>query len=143
MGFNRSLHFKSELACVTIGAATFWLLTFLTPSIEACIIMALVYGSACAIAFRLYWELHDFLLYHKAAKLDRYAMLYTAFKGNVTAKHIYGVMKAKGYSQDEIDIVILYMDHVKVEAIAIEKNYSKRVIESRLTTIANDLYNLR
>lgn len=140
LGFSHSLHFKSELVCITAGALLFWLLTFLTPSIEVCVIMAIIYGAVVALGFRLYWELHDLLLYHKAAKLDRYTMFYTVFKGNTTPKHIYGVMKAKDYLKDDIEIVQLYMDRVKVDAIAIEKNYSKRVIESRLTGIANDLY---
>ena len=143
LGFNRSLHFKSELICITAGAFVFWLLTFLTPSIEVCVIMAVVYGSATALGFRLYWELHDLMLYRKAAKLDRYAMLYTAFKGNISRKHIYGIMRAKGLGKEEIDIIILYMEGVKVDAIAIEKNYSKRAIESRLTDIANYLYRNR
>lgn len=140
LGFSRSLHFKSELACISIGAVTFWLLTFLAPSISVCVIMALVYGSATAIIFRLYWELHDLLLYKKASKMDRYAMLYTAFKGNTIERHIVGVMRAKGYGKDDIHIIVLYMDRIKVEGIAAEMNYSKRFIESKITDIANDLY---
>ena len=140
LGFSRSLHFKSELVCVTAGAFTFWLLTFLTPSVEACVIMALVYGGATALAFRLYWELHDLLLYRKAAKFDRYAMLYTAFKGNITPKHIYGVMKMKGYAEEDISMVISYMEREKVEAIANKAHYSKRVVEFRLSDIAEFLY---
>lgn len=143
LGFSRSLHFKSELVCVTAGAITFWLLTLLTPSVEACLIMSMVYGAATALGFRLYWELHDLILYRRASKMDRYAMFYTAFKGDISRRHIFGVMMAKGYGRDEIEMVQLYMERMKVEAIAIEKNYSKRSIETRLTDIATDLYERR
>lgn len=143
LGFSHSVHFKSELVCVTAGAVVFWLLTLLTPSIEACLIMSFVYGAATAILFRLYWELHDLILYRRAAKLDRYAMLYAAFKGNIEPKHIKAIMRVKGYEDDEIDMTQSYMAKEKVEAIAIDHNYSKRVIESKLTDIAVGLYQVR
>ena len=143
LGFSRSLHFKSELMCVTIGAVVFWLLTYLTPSVEACLIMSFAYGAGVAIGFRLYWELHDLILYRRACKLDRYAMLYTAFKGNVSKKHIKGVMLMRGYDKQDIDLVFLYMERMKVDGIAVEMNYSKRTIETRLTNIATCLYECR
>lgn len=141
LGFNRSLHFKSELACVTIGALCFWALTFLTPSAEASIILSLCYGGGLALGFRLYWELHDLMMYHKAAKTDRYAMFYTVFRGNVSPKHVNGVMRAKGYA-DKVDItmVSMYMQRDKVEYIAEVTNYVKITVEKRLTEIASDLY---
>ena len=76
LGFTRSLHFKSELLCVTVGALTFWGLTYLTPNVETSIILSLCYGAGLALGFRLYWELHDLMMYKKAAKTDRFAMLY-------------------------------------------------------------------
>ena len=80
LGFNRSLHFKSETVCVTSGALVFWALTFLTPNVETSIILSLAYGAGLALGFRLYWELHDLMMYRKACKTDRYAMLYVVFK---------------------------------------------------------------
>ena len=80
LGFNRSLHFKSEFMCISLGALTFWGLTFLTPSVEVSIIMSLTYGCALALGFRLYWELHDLIMYSRMAKTDRYAMLYVVFR---------------------------------------------------------------
>lgn len=144
LGFNRSLHFKSELCCITIGVLTFWGLTFLAPSAEASIILSLVYGAATALGFRLYWELHDLMMYKRASKTDRYAMLYVVFRGNLDPRHINGVMRAKGYADKEtISMVQAYMDHVKVDAIAFEMNYSKRTIEDRLTELATSLYESR
>jgi hypothetical protein len=106
LGFSHSLHFKSELSCVTIGALTFWGLTFLAPSAKASIILSLVYGAGLALGFRLYWELHDLMMYRRAAKTDRYAMLYTAFKGNTDPRHIRGVMRLRGHNdEDEIKMV--------------------------------------
>lgn len=141
LGFNRSLHFKSELSCVTIGALCFWALTFLTPSVEVLIILSLCYGAGLALGFRLWWELHDLMMYHKAAKTDRYAMLYVVFKGNCDPKHINGVMRAKGYTDsDEIKIVQLYMAKEKVEYIAHYMTFAKITIEKKLTEIATNLY---
>lgn len=141
LGFSHSLHFKSELACVTIGALCFWALTFLAPSAEVSIILSLCYGGGLALGFRLYWELHDLILYKKAAKTDRYAMLYVVFKANVTPKHINGVMRAKGYSdKTDIRMVQMYMQKDKVEYIAEVLNFAKITIEKRLTEIATDLY---
>lgn len=141
LGFNRSLHFKSELSCVTIGALCFWALTFLTPSVEVLIILSLCYGACLALGFRLWWELHDLMMYHKAAKTDRYAMLYVVFKGNCDPKHINGVMRAKGYTDnDEIKIVQLYMAKEKVEYIAHYMTFAKITIEKKLTEIATNLY---
>lgn len=144
LGFNRSLHFKSELSCVTIGALCFWALTFLTPSVEVLIILSLCYGAGLALGFRLYWELHDLMMYHKAAKMDRYAMLYTVFKGNLNPKHINGVMRAKGYTdKDEIQIVQMYMQRDKVEYIGDQLNFAKITVEKKLTEIATRLYSIR
>lgn len=144
LGFSRSLHFKSELACVTLGALCFWALTFLAPSAEASIIMSLVYGAGLALGFRLYWELHDLMMYRKASKTDRYAMLYVVFKGNVSPKHINGVMRAKGYSDKiEIEMVQMYMRKDKVEYIASYFTFAKITVEKKLTEIASDLYNRR
>lgn len=144
LGFSHSLHFKSELSCVTIGALTFWALTFLPPSAEASIILSLCYGSLTALGFRLYWELHDLIMYRKAAKTDRYAMLYVVFKGNCDPKHINGVMRAKGYSdRDDIRMTQMYMQRDKVEYIADFIGYAKITIEKRLTEIATDLYQRR
>ena len=141
LGFGRSLHFKSEAMCVTIGALTFWGLTFLSPSAEASIIMSLVYGAGLALAFRIYWELHDLILYRKAAKTDRYAMLYAVMKGNVTEKRVNGVMRAKGYSnRDDILMVQMYLRKEKVEYIADFMGYAKVTVEKKLTAIAEDLY---
>lgn len=143
LGFKRSLHFKSEMVCVTVAGLIFWGLCFLAPSMEVCLIMSMAYGAVVAVAFRLYWELHDLILYRRVAKLDRYAMFYATFKGNVTPRHIFGVMKSKGYQNNEIEMVTMYMQREKVEAIAIEMSYSKRVIEQRLTDLANELYSSR
>lgn len=141
LGFNHSLHFKSELSCVTIGALCFWALTFLTPSVEVLIILSLCYGAGLALGFRLWWELHDLMMYHKAAKTDRYAMLYVVFKGNVDPKHINGVMRAKGYTdKDEIKMTQMYMQRDKVDYIAEYLTFVKITIEKKLTEIATDLY---
>lgn len=144
LGFNRSLHFKSELSCVVIGALCFWGLTYLSPSVEVSIILSLVYGAGLALGFRLYWELHDLLVYKRASKNDRYAMLFVVFKGNVEARHIRGVMLAKGYrDEDEIKIVQLYMQKEKVEWIAQYMCFAKITIEKKLTEIATALYQQR
>jgi len=144
LGFNRSLHFKSELSCVTLGALCFWALTFLTPSAEASIILSLCYGAGLALGFRLWWELHDLIMYKKAAKTDRYAMLYVAFKGNVDPRHVNGVMRSKGHAdKDEIKMVQMYMAKEKVEYIAEYFNFAKITIEKKLTEIATDLYSSR
>ena len=144
LGFNRSLHYKSELSCITIGALTFWALTFLTPSAEASIILSLCYGAGLALGFRLYWELHDLMMYRKAAKTDRYAMFYTAFKGDISPKHINGVMRAKGFTdKDEIEMVQMYMQRLKVEYIADYMNFARITIEKHLTELAERLYEKR
>ena len=144
LGFNRFLHFKSELVCVTTGAIVFWALTLLTPRVEVSIIMSLVYGGALALGFRLYWELHDLLVYKRASKNDRYAMLYVAFKGNLDNQHIRGVMRLRGYTnEDDIKMVQLYMCREKVDFIATYLNYAKITIEKKLTDISIDLYERR
>ena len=144
LGFNRSLHFKSEMSCITIGALCFWGLTFLSPSAEVSIIMSLVYGCALALGFRLYWELHDLLVYKRASKNDRYAMLFVVFKANTDPKHVRGVMLAKGYSdEDEIRIIQLYMQKEKIDYIATYMNFAPITIDKKLTEIANDLYSRR
>ena len=144
LGFGRSLHFKSELACVTIGALCFWALTFLTPSVEVLIILSLCYGAGLALGFRLWWELHDLMMYGKAAKTDRYAMLYVVFKGDCDPRHINGVMRAKGYTdKGEIRMVQMYMQKDKVEYIAECLAFAKITIEKKLTDIAADLYSRR
>lgn len=144
LGFNRSLHYKSELSCITIGALTFWALTFLTPSAETSIILSLCYGAGLALGFRLYWELHDLMMYRKAAKTDRYAMFYTAFKGDISPKHINGVMRAKGFTdKDEIEMVQMYMQRLKVEYIADYMNFARITIEKHLTELAERLYEKR
>lgn len=144
LGFNRSLHFKSELSCVTIGALCFWALTFLTPNVEVLIILSLCYGAGLALGFRLWWELHDLMMYKKASKTDRYAMLYVVFKGNCDPKHINGVMRAKGYTdKDEIKMTQMYMQRDKVEYIAEYLTFAKITIEKKLTEIATDLYSRR
>ena len=140
LGFSHSLHFKSELTCVTVATLVFWGLAYLTPSAEAAIVISLLYGSGTAIGFRVYWELHDLILYRKASKLDRYAMFYSSFKGDVSHRRIAGVMRMRGFDDESIRIVKMYMDGMKVEAIALETNYSKRSVEKRLTDMANDLY---
>lgn len=144
LGFSHSLHFKSEFICITAGALCFWALTFLTPSVEVLIILSLCYGAGLALGFRLYWELHDLMMYKKASKTDRYAMLYVVFKGNVNPKHINGVMRAKGYSDKiEIEMVQMYMRKDKVEYIASYFSFAKITVEKKLTEIASDLYNRR
>ena len=141
LGFGRSLHFKSELSCITIGALFFWLLTYLSPSAEASIIISLCYGALTALGFRLYWELHDLMMYRRASKTDRYAMLYVVFKGNVDPKHINGVMRAKGISDKQtIQMVQMYMAKDKVEYIAEIMGFAKITIEKKLTDLANELY---
>ena len=143
LGFKKSLHFKSELLCVTAGGLLFWAVCVLVPSASVSIIISLIYGSALAIGFRLYWELHDLILYKRAAKFDRYAMLYCAFKGDTSPSHITGIMMMHGYPREDIRIVIRYMAHAKVESIAYDLNYAKITIEKRLTKIAEELYNSR
>ena len=106
--------------------------------------MSVVYGAGTALGFRLYWELHDLMMYKKAAKTDRFAMLYVVFKGNCDPKHVNGVMRAKGvFSSDEIKMVQLYMQREKVEYIADWLGYAKITVEKKLTDLANDLYRLR
>lgn len=144
LGFNRSLHFKSEASCVIVGALTFWALTYLTPNVEASIVFSLAYGAGLALGFRLYWELHDLIMYRKASKTDRFAMLYVVFKGNCDPKHVNGVMRAKGIlSKDDIKMVQLYMQREKVEYIADWMGYAKITVEKKLTDLANYLYQLR
>lgn len=143
LGFSHSLHFKSELSCVTIGALTFWGLTYLSPSAEVSIIMSLVYGAGLALGFRLYWQLHDLIMYRKAAKTDRYAMFYTAFKGNIDPRHIRGVMRMRGFPEDEIKMVQMYMGKDKIEYIAKWLNMPLRSVDRMLTEIAEELYRKR
>ena len=144
LGFKHSLHFKSEMACVTIGALTFWGLTYLTPSAEASIVISLLYGSGLALGFRLYWELHDLMIYRRAAKTDRYAMFYTAFKGNLDPRRIRGVMRMKGITdENEIKMIQMYMAKEKVDYIAQWMNVPLRTIDRRLTEIAEELYEKR
>lgn len=143
LGFKKSLHFKSELLCVSAGGLLFWAVCLLAPSAEASIAISVAYGSALAIGFRLYWELHDLILFRRAAKYDRYAMLYCAFKGDISPSHITGIMMMHGYPREDIRIVIRYMAHAKVESIAYDLNYAKITIEKRLTKIAEELYNSR
>lgn len=143
LGFTRSLHFKSELVCVTSAGALFIALSLLVPDVKASIIIALCYGSFVAIAFRLYWELHDLMLYRRASKNDRYAMMYTAFKGDVSPRHIYGVMKSKGHPNEDISLVTEYMAGTKVEAIANDAGFARITVEKRLTRIADSLYSQR
>lgn len=141
LGFSHSLHFKSELSCVTIGALVFWGLTYLAPSAEASIIISLAYGAGLALGFRLYWELHDLIMYRKAAKTDRYAMLYTALKGNTDPMHIRGVMRLRGHQEaDEIKMVQMYMAKEKVDYIAQWLNMPLRSVDRRLTELAEELY---
>lgn len=144
LGFSRSLHFKSELACIVTATFVFWLVTLLTPNVEASIISSLLYGSGVALGFRLYWELHDLMMYRRASKTDRYAMLYVAFKGRLDDRHIRGVMRLKGHADDEeIRMVQMYMGKDKVEYIADKLSYAKITVEKRLTDIASDLYKNR
>lgn len=141
LGFSRSLHFKSELSCVTIGALTFWGLTFLSPNVEVSIILSLVYGCALALGFRLYWELHDLIMYNRMAKTDRFAMFYVVFRGNLSERHVRGVMRAKGYVEvEDIKMVQMYVQRDKVDYIAENLGFAKITIEKRLTEIATDLY---
>lgn len=144
LGFSHSLHFKSELVCVTVGALTFWGLTYLAPSAEASIIMSLVYGAALAIGFRVYWELHDLMMYRKAAKTDRYAMLYTSFKGNLDPRHIKALMRFRGRNEPkDIEAVQMYMAKEKIDYIAERLKEPTRSIDRRLSEIADDLYSKR
>ena len=144
LGFSRSLHFKSELACIVTATFVFWLVTLLTPNVEASIISSLLYGAGVALGFRLYWELHDLMMYRRASKTDRYAMLYVVFKGRLDDRHIRGVMRLKGHADDEeIRMVQMYMAKDKVEYIAEKLRYAKITIEKRLTDIASDLYKNR
>ena len=141
LGFNRSLHFKSELACIVTATFVFWIITLLVPNVETSIIVSLAYGLGTALGFRLYWELHDLMMYKRASKTDRYAMLYVVFKGNLDDRHIKGVMRLKGYTDDEeITMVQMYMHKDKIEYIAEKMSYAKITIEKWLTDIATDLY---
>ena len=144
LGFGRSLHFESEMVCLTSGALTFWGLTFLVPSAEVLVITSIVYGAGTALGFRLYWELHDLMMYKKATKTDRFAMLYVVFDGDCNPKHINGMMRSMGFSnKDDIKMVQLYMQREKVEYIADWMGYAKITVEKKLTDLANDLYRLR
>lgn len=143
-GFRHSLHFKSEFACTTVGALVFWGLTYLVPSVEVSIVLSLVYGAGLALGFRLYWELHDLMMYRRAAKTDRYAMLYTAFKGNTDPRHIRGVMRLRGHNdEDEIKMVQMYMAREKVDYISQWLNVPLRTVDRKLTEIADELYSKR
>ena len=103
--------------------------------------MSMVYGAVLALGFRLYWELHDLMMYKRASKTDRYAMLYVVFKGRLEDRHIKGVMRMKGHTdEEEITMVQMYMAKEKVEYIAERMCYAKITIEKWLTDIANDLY---
>ena len=143
LGFKKSLHFKSEMLCISAGALVFWGLTLLIPSHEAILVVSVAYGCGLALGFRLYWELHDLRFYRLAAKSDRKAMLYCAFKGNVEPRHIKGVMRVRGYGDREIRMVVSYMSGLKIEAIAHDEKYAKITIDKALTEIAEDLYSRR
>ena len=140
LGFRKSLHFKSEALCITTGALVFWGLTVLIPSTEAIIITSVAYGCGLALGFRLWWELHDLRLFRKATKRDRYAMLYCAFKGNPSPKHIKGIMRLRGYDDLDTRIITSYMQGLKVEAIAYDEGFARITVEKRLTEISSDLY---
>ena len=141
LGFNRSLHFKSETACIVTATFVFWIVTLLVPNVETSIIVSLAYGAGTALGFRLYWELHDLMMYKRASKTDRYAMLYVVFKGNLDDRHIKGVMRLKGHNDDEeITMVQMYMHKDKIEYIAEKMSYAKITVEKWLTDIAADLY---
>ena len=140
LGFRKSLHFKSEALCITTGALVFWGLTVLIPSAEAIIIASVAYGCGLALGFRLWWELHDLRLFRKATKRDRYAMLYCAFKGNPSPKHIKGIMRLRGYDDLDIRIITSYMQGLKVEAIAYDEGFARITVEKRLTEISSDIY---
>lgn len=144
LGFSHSLHFKSELSCITIGTLVFWGLTFLSPSPEASIIISVAYGVFLALGFRAYWELHDLMMYRKAAKTDRYAMLYTAFKANLDPRRIRAIMRIRGYvDESDIKMVQMYMAKDKVDYIAEWLNEPVRSVDRKLTQIAEDLYKRR
>ena len=121
----------------------FVILCLIVPDAKASLIVALCYGAGIAIGFRLFWEFRDLVLYKRASKMDRYAMLYCAFKGDVRPRHITGVMIAKGYSKEDADIVRSYMEKVKIEAIANDSGYAKITVEKRLTELAKSLYDSR
>ena len=96
------------------------------------------------MGFRLYWELHDLMMYRRASKTDRYAMLYTAFKGNLDPRRICGVMRMKGITdEDEIKAIQMYMAREKVDYIAQWMGVPLRTIDRRLTEIAEELYEKR
>ena len=142
LGFDRSFHAESETVCIFVGALIFWALTLLTTDVQVSVIISLAYGGGVAICFRLYWELHDLMMYRKAAKTDRYAMLYCFFDGNLSPDYIGGAMTMFGYTDagPDIKMVQMYMAKEKVEYIAKCVGYAKITVEKRLTEIATDLY---
>lgn len=143
LGFRKSLHFKSGMACISIGTALFIALSYLTPSIEASIVFSFFYGSVTAILFRAYWELHDLSLYRMASKNDRYAMAYCALRGNLSPNHVRGFLRLRGYGKEDISIFQEYMEGVKVAKIAEDFNYSKIWVEQKLTSMAAAAYETR
>lgn len=144
LGFDHSFHAESEMVCIFVGTVIFWVLTLLTTDVRISIIVSLAYGGGAALALRLYWELHDLMVYKRQSKLDRYAMLCCAFDENLTKENIKGVMLMYGYDKEaDIEMVTMYMAREKVVYIAKKMGYAKITIEKRLTEIATDLYSKR
>lgn len=143
LGFKKSLHFKSEALCVSCGSVLFIVLSLLCPSAESSIFFSLTYGCVIAVAFRLYWELHDLILYRKASRNDRYAMAYCALKGNISPSHVKGVMTVRGYGKEETAMMQEYMNGIKISAIAADFNYSKIWTEQKLSSIVEGIYAAR
>ena len=132
LGFNYSLHYKKESLCVLVGVIVFGILTLAVPFFYVDMIIAVVMGVGLAIMLHLSYKYKGFYLFNKAAKPDKFALLYVYFDGDLDSRKIKNKCRAKNLDEFQVNLINDFMQGNKISYLAFKNNYSQRMLIYKL-----------
>ena len=132
LGFKYSLHFKKEAYCVSASLIVFGILSLAVPFFYALVIIAISLGVGLAIFLHLSYRYQSLWLFSKVSKVDKFAILYTFFDGDLSERHIKMICHHKGLDSKQTELIWNFMKGEKLSYLAFKFNYSQRMIIYKL-----------
>lgn len=139
LGFKYSLHYNSEMLCISVGVIVFGFLTLFIPSFTIDLVLAVLLGMGLAILLHLSYKFKSRSKFMEKVDKDRFATLYVIFNGNLENDYIRKMSFHYGLSKLETDMVIDYANGEKISYMCYKYNYGKTRMNELLDSIIEKL----
>ena len=140
LGFKYSLHYTSEMICITVGVVTFGLLTLIVPHFAVDVVLAVLFGTTLGILLHLSYKYKSMNKFMEKIGKDRFAELYVIFNGNFNPAYIKRMCNHYMLTLEETNIVSDYIAGEKISYLAYKYSYGKTRFNEILDEIIAKLH---